>query len=57
MHKPKCQNNDITTLRTSPGSLIYWKKHFHKNSLYFRIYAVFEVDNEKNNSTVGNKNN
>ena len=23
------------------------KMHFHKNALYFRIYADFEVDNEK----------
>ena len=32
-----------------------WKKHFHKNPLFFRIYAVFEADKEKDNSNVGNK--
>ena len=31
------------------------KKHFHKNPLYFRIYADFEVDNEKDNSKIRNK--
>ena len=54
-HKPKCENNDITTIRTSNESHIYWKKHFHKNPSYFRIYADFEADNEKDNSIIGNK--
>ena len=31
------------------------KKHFHENPLYFRIYADFEADNEKDNSNIGNK--
>ena len=30
-------------------------KHFHKNPLYFRIYADFEADNEKDNSIIANK--
>ena len=34
---------------------LYWRNHFHKNPLYFRIYADFEADNEKDNSIVGNK--
>ena len=55
IHKPKCENNDITTIRTSSESHLHWKKHFHKNPLYFRIYADFEADNEKDNSIVGNK--
>ena len=55
IHKPKCENNDITTIRTSPDSHLDWKNHFHKNPLYFRINADFEVDNEKDNSIVGNK--
>ena len=53
--KPKCENNDITTIRTSSDSHLYWKNHFHKNLLCFRIYADFEADNEKDNSSVGNK--
>ena len=51
-HKPKCENNDITTIKTSNETHIHWKKHFHKNPLYFRIYADFEADNEKDNSIV-----
>ena len=54
-HKPKCENNDITTIKTSNESQLHWKKHFHKNPLYFRIYADFEADNENDNSVVGNK--
>ena len=56
LHKRKCENNDITTIRTSSESHIQWKKkHFHKNRLFFRIYADFEADNEKDNSSIGNK--
>ena len=55
IHKPKCENNDIPTIRTSSESHLHWKNHFHKNPLYFRIYADFEADNEKDNSIVGNK--
>ena len=54
-HKPKCKINDTTTIETSPESHIYWKKHFQKNPLYFRIYADFEADNETDNSSIGNK--
>ena len=31
------------------------KKHFHKNTIYFRIDADFEVDIEKDDSKLGNK--
>ena len=55
IHKPKCENNDTTTIRISSESHLHWKNHFHKNPLYFRIYADFEADNEKDNSIVGNK--
>ena len=55
IHKPKCENNDITTIRTSPNSHLHWKEHFHKNPLFFRIYADFEADDEKDNSSVGDK--
>ena len=54
-HKPKCENNDITTIKTSKESHLHWKKHFHKSPLYFRIYAEFEADIEKDNSSIGNK--
>ena len=55
LHKLKCGEDDITTIRTSPEWHIYWKKHFHKNPLVFRIYADFEADNEIDYSRVGNK--
>ena len=55
LHKPKCENNDINTIRTSSDSHLHWKKHFQKNPLYFGIYADFEANNEKDNSIVGNK--
>ena len=29
--------------------------HFHKHPLYFWIYVDFEADNEKENSSIGNK--
>ena len=54
-HKEKCGDDNICTIRTSNESHLYWKKYFHKNPLYFRIYADFEADNEKDNSKIGNK--
>ena len=53
-HKEKC-GDDICTIRTSNESHLYWKKHFHKNPLYFRIIADFEADNEKDDTKIGNK--
>ena len=55
IHEPKCENIDITTIRTSSASHLHWKSHFHKILLYFRIYADFEADNQKDNSSIGNK--
>ena len=47
IQKPKCENNDITTIRTSPESHLHWKKNsFIRNPLIFRIYADFEADKE-----------
>ena len=54
-HKEKCGDDNICTIRTSNESHIYWKKHFHKNPLYFRIIADFEADNEIDGSNIGNK--
>ena len=33
LHKPRCEINDITTIRTSKGPHLHWKKHFQKNPL------------------------
>ena len=54
-HKQKCGEDKITTIRTSNESHLHWKKQFHINPLYFRIYADFEADNEKDNSSIGKK--
>ena len=44
-----------TIIRSSIETHLLWKYSFHKNPLYFRIYADFEADNEKHSSSVGNK--
>ena len=54
-HKQKCGDDNITTIKTSNESYLQWKKHSHKNPLYFRNYADFETDNEKDISSIGNK--
>ena len=54
-HKQKCGKDNIATIKSSNESHFQWKNHFHKNPLYFRIYADFEADNEKDNSIIGNK--
>ena len=55
LHKLKCGEDKIITIRTSGDSHLHWKIHFHKNPLDFRIFADFEADNEKDNSSIGNK--
>ena len=52
-HKKLCGENQ--KLKTSPNSHIYWKKYFQKNKLYFRLYADFEADNKKENTSIGDK--
>ena len=55
LHKPKCENNDITTIRASLETHNSWKKLFHKNPLYFRVNADFEADKEIDNNENRNK--
>ena len=52
-HKQRCDQQEITSNKTSNESHIFWKKHFHTNPLGFRIYAGFEPDNEYDNSSIG----
>ena len=54
-HKEKCGEDNICTIKTSPESHLHWKKHFHKNPLYFRIFADFEADNEVDGSKIKTK--
>ena len=55
LHEPKCETIDQTNIKISPEPHIHWKKDFQKNPSFFRIYADFEADNEKNFSSSGNK--
>ena len=54
-HKEKSGYDNVTVIKTSNELHLHWKKHFHKNPLYFWIYADFDADNEKDNSIIGNK--
>ena len=55
LHTPKCEDQDLTAIRTSSEPNFHWKDHFHKNPLYFRIFADFGADNAIDNSSIGNK--
>ena len=55
-HKEKCeQKQEITTIRTSDESHLYWKDRFRKNPIYFRLISDFEAESEIDNSSTGNK--
>ena len=54
-HKQRWKQEEITTIITSTKHFINWKKHFHKNSLYFMIHAKFEAENESDISSLGIK--
>ena len=54
-HEQKSGKENITTIKTSDDSYLHWKKHFHRYPLFSRIYAHFEADFEKDNSSIGNK--
>ena len=56
-HKQKYGVDNITTIRISPEPQLHWKNPFQKNPLFFRIYAGFEADNEKDNSSISNETN
>ena len=42
-------------MRTSSDSHFYWKKYFHKNTLYFRNIGDFEAESEMDGCSLGNK--
>ena len=54
-HKQKCGDDNMTTIKSSNESHLHWKDHFNKNPLDFSVYNDFEADNEKDNSSIGNK--
>ena len=55
IHKRKCENYDITNIRTSSESHLPWKDHFRETAVNFRIIADLEAYNELDNSSIGNK--
>ena len=54
-HKQNCRDYNITTIKLQMNLIFIGKKQLHKNQFYFRIYADFKADNEKDNSSIGNK--
>ena len=52
-HKERCEQQKITSFRTSKEAQIYWSKHFHKNPSYLRNIANFEADIETDKSSIG----
>ena len=54
-HKQQSDGKQITNNKTSSESHFYWKNLFRRNPLFFRVYADFEVDNEKDKISIGNK--
>ena len=55
IHKPKSENTEIATIRTSSESHLHWEHYFQKVPVYFRIIADFEADIEIDSSSMGNK--
>ena len=53
----KCGQKEINSIKLNNESHLPWKEHFHKNTLYFRLFLDFEADNENDNTHIGNKTN
>ena len=51
----KCGQQQIISKKSSEESLLYWKKHFQKNSLCSSFFADFEADNGIEISVIGKK--
>ena len=52
-HKRRGEQQRLPAIKTSNESHLYWKEHFHKNTIHCSIYAHFESDNEIESSSVG----
>ena len=46
INEPKCENYNISTVRTSSETHLHSKDHFHKNPLEFGICDNFETDHK-----------
>ena len=55
IHKPKCEFHDMNTFRTSSESHLLRKNRFHKNPIFFKIFADFETVNEIDKTSIGEK--
>ena len=51
----RCEQRFLFSFIYSSEVHFYWKKRFHKNPLFCRIYADFDADNEIDISNIGNK--
>ena len=55
-HLQNCGQQEITSIEVSKESHFYWRDHYQKNPLYFRIIGDFVADNEiEDGKIVGNK--
>ena len=54
LHKLKSGDDNITAVKTSSESHLHWKKNFHKIPSFFRIFDVFEADDEIDEFSMGN---
>ena len=54
-HQQNIEQQQITSIKTSIESPIYWKTYCHNLKLCFLIYANFESDNEIDNSNTGDE--
>ena len=54
-HIQKCGQQEITSVKLSKESHLYWKDHFHMNPIFFKIIVDFEAPNELDNSNIGNE--
>ena len=54
-HKQKCEQQEITSIKTPNESQVYRKKYFHKVEIFVRIYADFEAENQIDKSNEGDR--
>ena len=56
-HKQRYNQQEITSIKASKESRLYWKNPTQKNPLFFRRHADFTAGNEVDNSSTVKKNN
>ena len=54
-HNLRCEQQGITSIKTSTESHLYWKKKIHQVEVYISSYADFEANIETNISNIGDK--